>query len=148
MNMLILAFDTIFGLGEVAEWLKAPVSKTGIPDSGIAGSNPALSARRCDPRRRLFLPRASRTWIVGEVPEWLNGRAWKARVPGNRNRGFESRPLRHEVPGSMRVHDRPGLADFGLSRSIENVSRSVTSVRPGWSSFAILLRTGVRSFLN
>ena len=30
--------------GEVAEWLKAPVSKTGIPFWGIAGSNPALSA--------------------------------------------------------------------------------------------------------
>ena len=30
--------------GEVAEWLKAPVSKTGIPLWGIAGSNPALSA--------------------------------------------------------------------------------------------------------
>ena len=106
MNNLILAFDTIFGLGEVAEWLKAPVSKTGIPDSGIAGSNPALSARRCAARRRLFLRRASRTWIVGEVPEWLNGRAWKARVPGNRNRGFESRPLRHEVPGAVRRRSR------------------------------------------
>ena len=36
--------------GEVAEWLKAPVSKTGIPLWGIAGSNPALSAilhRKC-----------------------------------------------------------------------------------------------------
>jgi hypothetical protein len=31
--------------GEVAEWLKAPVSKTGIPVSGIGGSNPPLSAR-------------------------------------------------------------------------------------------------------
>ena len=29
--------------GEVAEWLKAPVSKTGIPFSGIVGSNPTLS---------------------------------------------------------------------------------------------------------
>ncbi len=34
-----------FGLleGEVAEWSKAPVSKTGIPQ-GIEGSNPSLSA--------------------------------------------------------------------------------------------------------
>jgi hypothetical protein len=31
--------------GEVAEWLKATVSKTVIPGkTGIAGSNPALSA--------------------------------------------------------------------------------------------------------
>ena len=34
--------------GEVAEWLKAPVSKTGIPFWGIAGSNPALSAIKFD----------------------------------------------------------------------------------------------------
>ena len=35
--------------------------------------------------------------ILGEVLEWLNRRAWKARVPGNRDRGFESRPLRFQV---------------------------------------------------
>ena len=32
-------------LGEMAEWLKAPVSKTGICIPHIAGSNPALSAK-------------------------------------------------------------------------------------------------------
>ena len=67
-------------------------------------SRPLRQAVR--PASEAILPRASRTWIVGEVPEWLNGRAWKARVPGNRNRGFESRPLRHEVPGAVRRRSR------------------------------------------
>jgi hypothetical protein len=31
-------------LGEVAEWSNAPDSKSGIPVSGIEGSNPSLSA--------------------------------------------------------------------------------------------------------
>ncbi len=30
-------------LGEVSEWLIEPVSKTGVPFAGTAGSNPALS---------------------------------------------------------------------------------------------------------
>ena len=29
--------------GEVSEWLIEPVSKTGVPFAGTAGSNPALS---------------------------------------------------------------------------------------------------------
>ncbi len=29
--------------GEVSEWLKEPVSKTGVPFEGTAGSNPTLS---------------------------------------------------------------------------------------------------------
>ena len=29
--------------GEVSEWLNEPVSKTGVPVYGTAGSNPALS---------------------------------------------------------------------------------------------------------
>ena len=37
--------------GEVAEWLKAPVSKTGMRLWRIAGSNPALSAIACPARR-------------------------------------------------------------------------------------------------
>jgi hypothetical protein len=32
------------GNGEVAEWLKAPVSKTGMGSWSIEGSNPSLSA--------------------------------------------------------------------------------------------------------
>jgi hypothetical protein len=31
------------GFGEVSEWLIEPVSKTGVPFWGTAGSNPALS---------------------------------------------------------------------------------------------------------
>ena len=30
-------------LGEVAEWLKAPLSKSGKPQKGFEGSNPSLS---------------------------------------------------------------------------------------------------------
>ena len=32
--------------GEVAEWSNAPDSKSGIPVSGIVGSNPTLSAKK------------------------------------------------------------------------------------------------------
>lgn len=32
--------------GEVAEWSNAPDSKSGIPVSGIVGSNPTLSAKQ------------------------------------------------------------------------------------------------------
>ena len=92
--------------GEVAEWLKAPLSKSGIRQPRIAGSNPALSARSDPltveheiPPPRHPLQRArpipQPPLRRGEVPEWPIGRAWKARVPGNRDRGFESHPLRH-----------------------------------------------------
>ncbi len=33
--------------------------------------------------------------LDGEVPEWLNGLAWKACRGRKASRGFESRPLRH-----------------------------------------------------
>ena len=42
-----LGFQTISRFiqksGEVSEWLIEPVSKTGVPLAGTAGSNPALS---------------------------------------------------------------------------------------------------------
>ncbi len=34
----------VSSIGEVAEWSKAPVSKTGMPQ-GIEGSNPSLSVK-------------------------------------------------------------------------------------------------------
>jgi hypothetical protein len=34
-------------LGGVPEWLKGPVSKTGVPHRGTEGSNPSSSARAC-----------------------------------------------------------------------------------------------------
>ena len=34
---------------------------------------------------------------LGEVLEWTNRRAWKARRLGDWSRGFESRPLRHSL---------------------------------------------------
>ncbi len=39
-------------------------------------------------------PRRASFPAPGEVPEWLKGRAWKARVLGNWYRGFESLSLR------------------------------------------------------
>ena len=35
--------------------------------------------------------------LIGEVLEWPIRRAWKARVPFIRDRGFESHPLRHTL---------------------------------------------------
>ena len=32
----------------------------------------------------------------GEVSEWTKEYAWRAYVPSNRNRGFESHPLRFD----------------------------------------------------
>ena len=65
-------------LGEVAEWLKAPVSKTGMSFCGIGGSNPPLSAIAVSLRFALLVEQRSDK--CGEVPEWLNGHAWKACV--------------------------------------------------------------------
>ncbi len=50
----------------------------------LVGSNPTLSAR------------------PGEVLEWSNRRAWRARVAFG-DRGFESHPLRHS--NHLRSHD-------------------------------------------
>ncbi len=75
------------GSGEVAEWLKAPVSKTGIciriSRVRIPPSSP--NNRRCWPvagrYRRLVHPLAGPAFCSrGEVPERLNGHAWKACV--------------------------------------------------------------------
>ena len=57
---IILAFGTrdAFTHGELAEWSKAPVLKTGDVKASV-GSNPTLSAR-------FFIPHA-------EVPKWPKG---------------------------------------------------------------------------
>ena len=57
---IILAFGTrdAFAHGEMAEWLKAPVLKTGDVKASV-GSNPTLSAS-------FFIPHA-------EVPKWPKG---------------------------------------------------------------------------
>ena len=39
-----------FNQGEVSEWLKEHAWKVCIPPKGIAGSNPALSAKKAEPR--------------------------------------------------------------------------------------------------
>ena len=53
--------------GEMAEWSKAPDSKSGVRLDCTAGSNPALSAGV--PVR-----------TTGEMPEWSKGHAWRACV--------------------------------------------------------------------
>ncbi len=89
-------------VGEVAEWLKAPLSKSGVRQR-TAGSNPALSAAR--PRSRQGAGRIIdyrwRSGISAERCEsGLIGTPGK-RVCRQRYRGFESRPLRHtRLPGS------------------------------------------------
>ena len=53
MSAIIFYLNTLFEvvllLGEVAERLKALVSKTSMRGNRIAGSNPALSASRANP---------------------------------------------------------------------------------------------------
>jgi hypothetical protein len=100
-------------VGEVAEWLKAPLSKSGVRQR-TAGSNPALSAT-C-PRSRQGACRSNGfRWIVGAHAErcesGLIGTPGK-RVCRQRYRGFESRPLRHKHPVQP---DTSGV--FGISGS-------------------------------
>ena len=80
--------------GEVAEWLKAPLSKSGIRQR-IAGSNPALSASApSGPGLAAGGVRGTRDASRSERCEsGLIGTPGK-RVFWQRNRGFESRPLR------------------------------------------------------
>lgn len=75
------------GSGEVAEWLKAPVSKTGIciriSRVRIPPSSP--NNRRCWPvagryRQPVHPLVGPASCGRGEVPERLNGHAWKACV--------------------------------------------------------------------
>ncbi len=65
--------------GEVAEWLKAPVSKTGISGNRDRGfeSRPLRHDIPQSVGSNLLLTRR------GEVPERLNGHAWKACVGQN-----------------------------------------------------------------
>ena len=51
------------GRGEMSEWLKEPVLKTGDVEASV-GSNPTLSAT--------FFPNVSCIWHA-EVPKWLKG---------------------------------------------------------------------------
>ncbi len=86
-------------VGEVAEWLKAPLSKSGVRQR-TAGSNPALSAT--NPRSRPGQGRLlDLRWFPGVHAErcesGLIGTPGK-RVYRQRYRGFESRPLRQTRP--------------------------------------------------
>jgi hypothetical protein len=58
-----------------------PLSKSGLRLYRSVGSNPTLSAKT----------------DYGEVLEWSNRRAWRARVAFG-YRGFESHPLRQPTP--------------------------------------------------
>ena len=83
------------------------------------GSNPTLSA--IGVIRDYLKLVAIQSWlrdtnqcvVDGEVLEWTNRRAWKARVPCKGDRGFESHPLRHR--GNL----DPGLnLGFQLGQSV------------------------------
>ena len=54
--------------GEVSEWLIEPVSKTGVPFTGTAGSNPALSVIF---DREATSSRSSGTCSVFSIFDWL-----------------------------------------------------------------------------
>ena len=85
-------------VGEVAEWLQAPLSKSGVRQR-TAGSNPALSATHPS-----FAPGGCQffdlLWCPGTHAErcesGLIGTPGK-RVCRQRYRGFESRPLRQKM---------------------------------------------------
>lgn len=51
--------------------------------------------------------------VLGEVAEWLKAPVSKTGISGNRDRGFESRPLRHAIGARWSVHSRHGsVAQF------------------------------------
>ena len=51
--------------------------------------------------------------VLGEVAEWLKAPVSKTGISGNRDRGFESRPLRHAIGARWLVHSRHGsVLDF------------------------------------
>ena len=72
--------------GGVAEWLNAPVSKTGVPQ-GTEGSNPSASVGDCTAtvavagRSTRFAPGPPIVYnppaAFGEVAEWLKAQHWK-----------------------------------------------------------------------
>ena len=66
--------------GEVAERLKALVSKTSMGLSLIVGSNPTLSAIRAAVRPLSAGGASPDKTPRGEVLEWPNRRDWKSRV--------------------------------------------------------------------
>ena len=54
MNAFAVNFRGVPLLGEVSEWFKVPVSKTGVQVSCTVGSNPTLSATTLFLLCRLF----------------------------------------------------------------------------------------------
>ena len=78
--------------GRVSEWFMVPLSKSGAPEQGAAGSNPAPSAtagwRASLPHNCPHLEESHRG-LVGATGN---------RVRRQRRRGFESHLLRHSRP--------------------------------------------------
>ena len=62
---------TYVRLGEMAEWSKAPVSKTGIPQ-GIEGSNPSLSAKIENRNRKQKCGRREAPSVLNSPQKILN----------------------------------------------------------------------------
>ena len=92
--------------GEMAERLKATVSKTVVGVSSTMGSNPILSAihflTRCDTRRERAAPTGCGLWWRARWPigrgAGVADRARLESVWAAMSRGFESRSLRHQLP--------------------------------------------------
>ena len=99
------ALTTVFYLtsfvgsaGQVAEWLKAPVSKTGIPFTRYREfeSLPVRSpvSTECHGRAPCSQGRGVRVWCSdpGWVAEWFKAHAWKACLRQKRNVGSNPTP--------------------------------------------------------
>ncbi len=74
-------------LGEVSEWFKEPVLKTGDSERGRGFESHLLRLAKCH-KIELFLHSA------GEVPKWLKGLPWKGSRSLIAARGFKSLLLR------------------------------------------------------
>ncbi len=57
--------------GEVAEWSNAPDSKSGIPVSGIVGSNPTLSAIKKAPRGAFLLVMLQKRVLLKTIQQFF-----------------------------------------------------------------------------
>ena len=98
------ALTTVFYLtsfvgsaGQVAEWLKAPVSKTGIPFTryrefeSLPVRSP-VSTERHGVRRSLRGTVSGVAFHPGWVAEWFKAHAWKACLRQKRNEGSNPSP--------------------------------------------------------
>jgi hypothetical protein len=97
LTMVFYLTSFVGSAGQVAEWLKAPVSKTGIPFTRYREfeSLPVRSPVSTE-RRGCAGPFGSRCFGValhpGWVAEWFKAHAWKACLRQKRNVGSNPTP--------------------------------------------------------